>query len=141
VQDFDPEGHPPEEHHNQVGFVIDDKVTAWSTVGYKTAGLGGAKKGVGLLFDLGQALPVRRITVQTPGPNWEAEWRTADTQGVSADDYELAQKFTATGEPTIFGTPVRARYWLLWITRLVDAGSGGTYPYQAQVSEVDFFPR
>ena len=30
---------------------------------------------------------------------------------------------------------------LLWITKLVDSGTGDAHPYQAQVSEVAFFPR
>jgi len=141
VRDFDP---PPqgngEEHHSQVGRVIDGKDTAWSTFGYSTASLGGGKKGVGLLFDLGVALAVGRIEVRTPGPGWEAEWRTADSEGSTAAAYAIAQGFTAPG-PVVFGSPVRARYWLLWITKLVDSGTGDAHPYQAQVSEVAFFPR
>ena len=140
VKDFDPLGNG-EEHHNQVGFVIDGKDTAWSTVGYATVDLGG-KKGVGLLFDLGETRAVGRISVRTPGPGWQAEWRTSDTEGGKPDDYSIAQKFTAMAEPdVVLGTPVRARYWLLWITHLVNAGTGGTYPWQAQVSEVAFFAR
>jgi putative peptidoglycan lipid II flippase len=142
VRDFDP---PPkgngEEHHNQVLFVIDGRDTAWSTVGYKTPALGGQKPGVGLLFDLGDARSVGRIVVRTPGPGWTAEWRSADAEGAQADDYAVATQFTATGDPITISPAVTARYWLLWITRLVDSHTGGTFPYQAQVSEVAFFPR
>jgi hypothetical protein len=140
VKDFDP---PPqgngEEHHSQVGRVTDGKDTAWSTFGYSTASLGGAKKGVGLLFDLGEARAVGRIEVRTPGPGWMAEWRTADSEGSTADAFTVVKQFTAP-EPVAFARPVRARYWLLWITKLVDSGTGDAHPYQAQVSEVAFFP-
>lgn len=142
VEDFDP---PPqgngEEHRKQVGAVIDGKDNAWSTVGYSTAALGGAKKGVGLLFDLGSPQSVGRIEVRTPGPGWTAEWRTGDDKGSGADAYTLVQSFTATGDPVVLGRPVKARYWLLWITRLVNSESGDAHPYLAQVSEVAFFPR
>jgi hypothetical protein len=141
VRDFDP---PPqgngEEHHDDVGLVIDGKDTAWKTYGYSTAALGGGKKGVGLLFDLGEARSVGRIEVRTPDPGWKAEWRTADSEGAAANAYTIAQSFTAPG-PIVLGRPVTARYWLLWITRLVDSGTGDAHPYQAQVSEVAFFPR
>ena len=141
VEDFDP---PPqgngEEHHAQVGRVIDGKDTAWSTFGYSNAALGGGKKGVGLLFDLGEPRAVGRIEVRTPAPGWVAEWRTADSKGSTANAYTIAQSFTAP-EPAVFGRPVTARYWLLWITKLVDSGTGDAHPYQAQVSEVAFFPR
>ena len=65
--------------------MIDGKDTAWSTFGYSNAALGGGKKGVGLLFDLGEARAVGRIEVRTPGPGWVAEWRTAESKGSTAD--------------------------------------------------------
>jgi hypothetical protein len=142
VTDFDP---PPkgngEEHHGQVNRVIDGTAAAWSTFGYKTAALGGQKPGVGLLFDLGTARPVGRIEITTPDPGWSAGWRTADSPGSAADDFTTQKTFTASGSTITFSPPVTARYWLLWITRLVDSGSGGSFPYQAQVSEVTFFAR
>jgi hypothetical protein len=142
VKDFDP---PPqgngEEHHEDVGKVIDGKDDAWKTVGYSSAALGGGKKGVGLLFDLGAVRSIGRIEVRTPDPGWNAEWRTAASAGTQSDDYQLVESFTAQGNPVVFGTPVKARYWLLWITRLVNSETGGSYPFQAQVSEVTFLPR
>jgi len=141
VTDFDPPPGNGQEHHDEVGFVIDGLDTAWSTVGYKTAAFGGAKRGVGLLFDLGDARSVGRIQVRTPDPGWTAEWRYSDARGSRADDFTKATEFTASGEPVTFGTPIKARYWLLWITRLVNSGNGGPFPWQAQVTEVQLFPR
>jgi eukaryotic-like serine/threonine-protein kinase len=142
VEDFDPPPGNGEEHADEVGNAIDGKDTSvWRTVGYRTANLGGSKKGVGLVFDLGEARMVGRIEVGTPIPGWKAEWRRADSKGTRADDYTVAATFTATGEPVTIGKPVAARYWLLWITELVDSGTGGDFRFQAQVTDVAFFPR
>ena len=143
VLDFDP---PPrgsgEENHKDVGRVIDGSPSAWSTRGYTNAALGNQKAGVGLLFDLGTARPVGRIVVTTPDPGWVAEWRTADTQGAQYTDFTLAKGFTADANSTIVLSPSgTARYWLLWITRLVDSNSGSQFPFVAEVSEVTFYAR
>ena len=140
VKDFDPLGNG-EEHPRQVAATTDGKASAWSTLGYRTASLGGEKKGVGLIFDLGEERAVARIDVQTPMSGWQAEWRTANEDGRSPDDFEVVQSFTAGGDPVVFRNQVKARYWLLWITKLVNSENGGPYPFQAQVSEVTFFPR
>ena len=141
VTDFDPPPGNGEEHHAQVNRVIDGTAAAWSTFGYTRADFGGQKPGVGLVFDLGSARPVGRIEISTPDPGWTAEWRTGDSAGTAADDFATQKTFTAAGTPVTFSPRVTARYWLLWITRLVDSGSGGSFPWQAQVSEVSFFAR
>lgn len=142
VGDFDP---PPdgngEEHSGQTGNVIDGKDTAWSTLGYRTADLGGQKDGVGLVFDLGEVRSVQRIIVRTPVEGWKAEWRVAESESADPDDYTIVREFTAPGDPVVLGRATRARYWLLWITSLVDSGTGGEFRFQAQVSEVQFFER
>lgn len=142
VEDFDP---PPrgsgDEHPEDVDKVIDGKDDAWSTLGYQTETLGGLKEGVGLLFDLGVPRQVGRIEVRTPMPGWQAEWRAADSAGPQADSFTVAHTFTATGEPVMLRPPKRAQYWLLWITRLVDSGTGDRNRFQVQVSEVQFFER
>ena len=142
VSDFDPPPGNGQEHPDQVSRVTDGLATAWSTVGYASPALDGRKKGVGLLFDLGSSRTVGRIVVTTPDPGWAAEWRTSDARGAAANDFTVAQSFTADGSTTIRLTPsAGARYWLLWITRLVDSGNGSRIPYQAEVSEVTFFAR
>jgi hypothetical protein len=83
---------------------------------------------------------VRTIDVRTPGPGWKAEWRYSDAKGTRADDFTRVAEFTATGEPVALGNTVTARWWLLWITELVDSGTGGENRFQAQVTEVAFRP-
>ncbi|MFN2640905.1 MAG: hypothetical protein ABR548_03285 [Actinomycetota bacterium] len=142
VSDFDPPPGNGAEHPEQTGKVTDgDPASAWFTVGYKTAALGGDKKGVGLLFDLGpETRDVASVRIRSPLSGWQAEWRTADELGATFEAYGSRATFTAGSDTVvpIAPRPVRARYWLLWITRLTDAGSGSNYPYQAAVGEVTF---
>lgn len=139
VEDFDPEGDG-EEHAKQAPFAIDGTDKFWSTVGYDSARLDGSKKGVGLLFDLGQARRVTQIDVDSPFPGWEAEWRVADEPGTQAADFRTVAEFRASGDPVTIDGQVSGRYWLLWITSVVETGAVDGHPYQAQVQEVKFFP-
>lgn len=143
VDDFDPPPGNGEENPRQTAFVLDGKSTFWSTVGYNGTNLDGRKKGVGLLFDLGQPRRVTRIHVDTPFPGWKAEWRTADDVGTSSQDFRKVADFTATADSNavvVEGGGVTARYWLLWITKLVETDAVPEHPFGAQVSEVEFFP-
>ncbi|HJR18689.1 MAG TPA: protein kinase [Actinomycetota bacterium] len=138
ADDFDPEGDG-EEHSEQAARVLDGTDKGWSTLGYNSASLGGLKKGVGLVFDLGSRQTITRIEVRTSLEGWRAEWRVADADGDAADDFETVTDFTATGQTLTLPRPTEGRYWLLWITRLTNNGSGSNIPFQAQVSEVEFF--
>ncbi len=140
VHDFDPLGNDSE-HPEQVRRTTDgDPATAWFTFSYATADFGREKKGLGLVFDLGTETNVSRIVVRTPLDGWQAEWRVGTTDASKPDDFRVLNSFTAQASTQLsFDRPARARYWVLWITRLTDAGSGGPLPFQAAVSEVEFF--
>jgi hypothetical protein len=143
VRDFDPLGDG-EEHRQQAPRAADgDDLTAWYTVGYRTASLGGGKPGVGLVFDLGTSRTVAGIVVRTPLPGWRAEWRVADEDGASLGAFRPVASFSAESSGTTAVTPPSSgRYWLLWITSLVssDTGTASAFPYQAAVAEVSFLP-
>jgi hypothetical protein len=137
--DFDPEGNK-EEQPNKVPLAIDgDPGTAWQTVGYRDAGLGG-KAGVGLIFDLGSSRKLARVRVQSTLPGWEAEIRVADEQAATHKAYELATTFTA-GRDTVVSLPssTKGQFLLLWITKLTDDGGGSQFPFRAAVAEVSVF--
>ena len=72
VGDHDPFGDGDRsENPDEVGLAVDgDPGTAWTTVGYNSAGFGGLKDGVGLWFDLGEAAPLDRITVTSDHPGY-----------------------------------------------------------------------
>lgn len=140
ITDFDPDGNG-EEHPDQVGRVLDDDpLTAWSTLGYKRAGMD--KAGVGLLLDLGSEQPVRTVVVQTSLPGWKAEIRvsSAETPGASADDFAVAASFVAgTEERVALPAGTSARFVLVWLIELADDEGESPFPYRASIAELDVF--
>ncbi len=137
--DFDPQGKPPRENPEQARLAIDgDPTTGWSTQSYRSAALGGLKKGVGLLLDLGTEQQVGSVDVRTSPDSMPVELR-ATPPGVNRAPERLAdtrQVSTATAQAgsALFGLepPVRTRYLLLWLTRLPGSGSD----YRGTVLEV-----
>jgi hypothetical protein len=141
ARDFDPLGNHTE-HPAQAKLAIDgSQLTRWSTEDYKTADLGG-KPGVGLLFDLGAVRSLASVQIQTSLIGWQADIRVADTPGSRPDDFTTISSGVTIGSNN--GTyslkaGTRGRYVLLWITKLVLNQSDPTYPYSADVNEVQFF--
>lgn len=142
ARDFDPPPGNGEENANLASNAIDGRAqTEWRTVGYRTRDLGGAKTGVGLLFDLGETREVAAVRIRSTLAGWSAEWRAGDDEPSSSDDLSLVTTFTATEDTDLrLPQPRTARYFLLWITGLVDDQSGNEFPYRAFVGEVEFFP-
>lgn len=139
VSDFDPPPGNGEEHPEQVGRTIDgDARTSWATLGYRVASMS-PKKGVGLIFDLGAVRAVGSIRIESTLPGWSAEIRVADTLESRADDFRSVTSFTAGSETLVsLRAGTRARYFLVWITQLVNDGSESDFPFRAAVSEVVF---
>lgn len=138
VRDFDPYGDGSESPET-VRFAYDgDRTTAWTTAVYRSrANLGGLKPGVGLLADLGTEQTVRTIDIVLPGDGTDVEVRAGNRAADRADAFDLvASAPGASGSVTLHPTRPRARYWLLWLTRLPAASRG----YQGGVSEMAFRP-
>jgi eukaryotic-like serine/threonine-protein kinase len=140
---FDP---PPrgngDENNDRISRAVDgQEVTHWSTKGYRSALFGRSKNGVGILFDLGSERKITKIVVKSPLEGWKAEWRIASAPGSTADAFQTAKSFEMkSNSETIEVSPAAGRYWLLWITELARGDSGdATYPWVAQVAEVQFF--
>lgn len=121
VRDFDPYGRPPEEKPDQVGNAYDGAgSTAWPTELYRTERFGGLKPGVGLLVDLRSPAPLSEVAVDLTTPGAALEVRAGDALGrdetslpvVGSDDGQRGVARIAVPDGT------RARFWLVWITRL-----------------------
>lgn len=127
VQDFDPPPGDGQENPRDVGKAVDgDPATAWLTQQYYgRPDLGGLKKGVGLLLDLGSPQRVRQVDVTLVGQGTDLQLRTADSGGASADDFAVAATVTGAGTQAQLrpAQPVTARYLLLWLTRLPADGT------------------
>jgi hypothetical protein len=147
VRDFDPEGDGSE-NPDSVGLAVDgDASTAWSTTTYKNRpDLGGLKSGVGLLVDLGRPRPVKSVTVLLSEPGANLELRAGAAPAAGANGYQIVAHASdagrhpphgvAAGTVTLVpqGAPLRARYWLIWLTRLPRSGSG----YADGIAELTF---
>jgi serine/threonine protein kinase len=129
-----------EENDNNVPKAFDgNQSTRWNTQMYASQNVGG-KPGVGILFDLGTAQSIARIDVETSLPGWTAEVRISDHAGSRAGDFTRIATLQAgsgtTSDPMPAGT--RARFVLLWITKLAPSGDK-SLPWEADISEIKFF--
>jgi len=134
VHDFDPAGNG-QENPQLAPLAIDGKPsTAWRTVFYDRADLGGLKPGVGLLLDLGAPTTIAAVRVELVGRGTDIELRAATIAPVTADDaITVAQAKGAGDLVTLRPDPqVEARYLLLWLTKLPKDGAR----YRGGVSEV-----
>lgn len=123
VRDFDPQGSDGGENPAQVVNATDgDVTTAWLTSAYKTAALGGLKKGVGLLVDLGSESPLTRVDLGLTTGGSDVEVRVGSVAPQDAEDLQrVARKAdtNGTGVTSLAVPPgTRARYVLVWFTRL-----------------------
>ena len=140
VRDFNPEGDGPE-NPDRVRLATDpgpDLSTAWTTSLYRGSPyLGGLKRGVGLLIDLGRPLPVRavRLVLTTAGAN--VELRAGNTPGPDAYNLSLVASVTRSGTLVTLSPsrPTTARYWVVWFTRL-PAVPGG---FQEGVADLEAY--
>lgn len=139
VRDFDPQGDH-EENHNEVGLAYNgDATDAWHTTTYFTSpNFGNLKSGAGLLFDFGEPVSFARVVVAFAQPGESVELRAADAAGDDVPAYPVVASASDAKVPLTL-VPARgakARYWLVWITKLVKQGDG---KYSAGVAEVAFF--
>ena len=132
ADDFDPDGTGGE-GADEISFAFDgDRATAWTTEAYDSSLEALEKDGVGLVFDLGETVDVSTVSV-VAAPGLSFEIRAADSFGATEDDFEtVAEEANASAE-TELQVEHEARFWLLWVTRLSEAGAG-----EARVFEVTF---
>lgn len=139
VSDFDPLGDG-EENKNEVALAYNgDTTDAWhTTIYYKSPTFGNLKPGVGLLVDFGQPTSFDRVVVAFAQPGESIELRAANTAGndpaafpvvASASDVKVPVELKPAAGTT-------ARYWLVWITKLVQTSEG---KYGAAIAELGFF--
>jgi putative peptidoglycan lipid II flippase len=133
---FDPEGNGTEDPGG-VGLALDDDPsTAWTTDTYHgSPQFGGLKQGVGLLVDLGRPKTVHTARLLLSAPGADIELRAGQNPPATADALPLvASRNASPASLTLqLTSPVRARYWLVWITSLPRVGSDS---YSLGVEEV-----
>ena len=145
AQEFDPQGDPPTENPDEVAFAYDgDPKTRWRTLQYlRNPKLGGLKRGVGLVFDLGSAQPVHEVRLALSGTGTDVELRVpaADPAGTAKppmtsdrDWRNVAKQSQAGATAALTPTePVTTRYVLVYLTSLPKEGGG----YRGGIHEVE----
>ena len=138
VRDFDPDGDG-QENPRAVPLAFDgDGSTAWATVTYfGQPAFGGLKPGAGLLVDLGAPVPITRVELAFPVEGLSVEVRAgpAPPQDAAAFPVVAGKADVKRTETFTLATPTTARYWLVWLTRLVPDGKG---KFQGGVAEFAF---
>ena len=130
VSSYDPGGDDLQEHDEEAGSAVDgDPSTYWptSTYHYGDGSLG--KEGVGIVLDAGSNVEMKTMTVTSDTPGAVAEIRASATP--SAGFKRVANAQTLGGETKFELDRARARYYLVWITKVTSGGSG-----YAHVNEV-----
>ncbi len=140
VRDFDPEGDPPEENPDTVGNAIDgDPGTSWQTMTYRgNPALGGLKRGVGLMLDLGKDQKASSLTIRFKGAPTSFEVYAAPAGVTAAPDSvdqldKVGGRSSAPERTTVKLDPAPStRYLLVWLTKL-PAGDGG---YRGEITDI-----
>ena len=123
---YDPQGS--DTHADTAPKATDhDPNTYWYTQIYATPDFGGLKSGLGLVLDAGRPVKLASLTVTTSTPGFTASVLAGNSVGA----HMLADSgtVTATGRTTFTLHGAKARYYVLWITRLPPGDS-------ARVNEV-----
>jgi serine/threonine protein kinase len=132
---FDPAPGDGDEKSDRAPLAIDSKnATAWTTDGYNSEQFGQLKNGVGLLLDMGRQVRVTEVKVSLPGPTGSVlQLRAGDSSDDIGAMSPVARSTDSSGTITFKPSgAVRARYLLLWFTRLApDDGR-----YRGKISDV-----
>ncbi|WP_045876922.1 protein kinase family protein [Pseudofrankia sp. DC12] len=144
VVSFDPPPGDGSENNGQVARAYDgNPATQWETEGYLPPYTFGnpAKKGVGLLFDLGQSHDVSQVvvTLGTLAPD-SFEIRAGDSFDANAQNLGLyqvvGQQQNASGTVTVNVSPRGAhRYWVVWLTNIPQ---GADSKFKGSIAEIKF---
>jgi hypothetical protein len=135
IASFDPQGDGAEDPGGVGLAVDDDPSTQWTTDTYHdNPDFGGLKTGVGLLLDLGKPKTVDTAELLLSAPGANLQIRAGDAPPARAEDLSLAASRldSPAAVHLSLARPIKARYWLVWITSLPKAGSD----YRLGVAEI-----
>ena len=132
---FGPGGPGQGDNPQNAGLAIDgNRRTVWRSDWYTTAEFGNLQSGTGLLIDMGRPVTVTAAQIMLGGlPGASLQLRAGNVPAL-AHLGEVASASGATGGVRMpLARPMRARYVLIWFTRLPPDTSG---TYQASVSRI-----
>ena len=134
VTAFGPGGTADGDNSQRAGQALTARAGGWHTNWYTTAGFGGLKGGTGLLVNMGRVVTISR-TVLRLGPAAGAVVELRAGSAATPAALRLVASGRSHGGALVLApsAPVRARYLLIWFTRLPRDSSG---TYQATVNGI-----
>jgi serine/threonine-protein kinase len=133
AQDYDPLGSQAE-NSSKVRFAYDNNpYTAWNTEGYNNQYFGNLKEGVGLYFDFGKPLLIKRVRIISTKPGWAGVIKGSND---AADWWEIKKIKEAPIDLQLELLSPKFRYYLIWITKLTGPTRGR---YRVGLAEVYFW--
>jgi transcriptional regulator with XRE-family HTH domain len=132
---FGPGGLGTGDNPQQASLAIDgNDSTAWQTNWYATPAFGGLQRGTGLLLDMGKQVTVTSVRILLGAEAGGRLQLRAGNTPTLADLQVVARAHLPGGPLTVsVGSPVKARYLLIWFTQLPPDNSG---TYQESIFNV-----
>jgi hypothetical protein len=131
---FGPHGTADGDNPQIAARVLTDPAMGWVSQWYATPAFGDLKQGTGLLLDLGRTVTVTTVTLTLGSPPGTAlELRLGASPALSALPVVATAAATRDQLSLPLASPAKARYVLLWFTRLPPDGAG---TYQLFVHQV-----
>jgi hypothetical protein len=133
---FGPQGTADGDNPQIAGRVLTDPAMGWVSQWYVTPSFGDLKQGTGLLLDLGRTVSVTTVTVTLGSPPGTAlEMRLGAAPDLSALPVVTTATATRDQLSLPLASPAKARYVLLWFTRLPpdDAGTYQLFVHQVTI--------
>ncbi|MFF1921728.1 serine/threonine protein kinase [Streptomyces sp. NPDC058221] len=135
AKDFDPLGDGSEKPQDIDNVYDGDASTFWHTDGYFTADFGKLKEGVGVVLDLGKVQQVGAVDVTFLGGTTAVELRTSSdsTAPTMPTGFSKVAEGSGTKVSLKPGEPARARYLLVWLTKLPPSSEGN---FRGKISDI-----
>ena len=122
---FGPNGTADGDDPQGAGNVLTDRASGWVTQWYATANFGALKQGTGLLLDMGRTVAVAAVRLTLGSyPGTSLELRLGASPEFSALPVAASASNAGTVLSVALKAQVRARYVLLWFTKLPPNGAG-----------------
>jgi hypothetical protein len=133
---FGPHGTADGDNPQIAARVLTDPAMGWVSQWYATPSFGDLKQGTGLLLDLGRAVTVTTVTLTFGSPpGTSLQLRLGAAPDLAALSVVTTAAATRDQLSLPLASPARARYVLLWFTRLPpdDAGTYQLFVHQVAV--------
>ena len=133
---FGPQGTADGDNPQIAARVLTDPAMGWVSQWYATPSFGDLKQGTGLLLDLGRTVTVTTVTLTLGSPPGTAlELRLGAVPDLTALPVVTTATATRDQLSLPLASPAKARYVLLWFTRLPpdDAGTYQLFVHQVAI--------